>query len=229
MSCLTAFLKCLENLELKSGFSHVDVLYSNLGTLTPAGSSNMVATLIWLKLLPYTFIPQKQYTGLGKFTLYPRMRFLKFPLGFTSCPKGTFGQKRGKSLFFFFFFCYFKRERAEKQWPIPGRRGQRCVCVLCAQPLSCVWHVATPQTSLPGSSIHGIIQARILEWVATSSARVSSRPRDRTHISYVSCIGRQILYHTHDETLLPLCLSQISGFSIHWLCLIDSHFPWRFN
>ena len=129
MSCLTAFLKCLENLELKSGFSHVDVLYSNLGTLTPAGSSNMVATLIWLKLLPYTFIPQKQYTGLGKFTLYPRMRFLKFPLGFTSCPKGTFGQKRGKS--HFFFFCYFKRERAEKQWPIPGRRGQRCVCVCC--------------------------------------------------------------------------------------------------
>ena len=46
--------------------------------------------------------------------------------------------------------------------------------------------------SLPGSSIHGIFQARILEWVATSSSRGSSRPRDQT---CVSCIGRQILYH----------------------------------
>ena len=33
--------------------------------------------------------------------------------------------------------------------------------------------------SLPGSSVHGILQARILEWVAISSSRGSSRPRDR--------------------------------------------------
>ena len=45
-----------------------------------------------------------------------------------------------------------------------------------------------------GSSIHGIFQARILEWVAISSSRGSSRPRDQTHVSCVSCIGRQILY-----------------------------------
>ena len=49
--------------------------------------------------------------------------------------------------------------------------------------------------SPPGSSIHEILQARILEWVAISFSRESSRPRDRTLISYVSCIGRQILYH----------------------------------
>ena len=49
--------------------------------------------------------------------------------------------------------------------------------------------------SLPGSSIHGIFQAWILEWVAMSSSRRSSQPRDRTQISYVSCIGRQVLYH----------------------------------
>ena len=47
----------------------------------------------------------------------------------------------------------------------------------------------------PGSSVHGILQARILEWVATSSSRGSSWPRDRTCISCVSGIGRQILYH----------------------------------
>ena len=46
--------------------------------------------------------------------------------------------------------------------------------------------------SLPGSSVHGISQARILGWVAISFSRGSSRPRDRT---CVSCIGRRVLYH----------------------------------
>ena len=49
--------------------------------------------------------------------------------------------------------------------------------------------------SLPGSSVHGILQAWILEWVAMPSSRGSSWPRDRTHVSYISCIGRQVLYH----------------------------------
>ena len=47
--------------------------------------------------------------------------------------------------------------------------------------------------SLPGFSIHGIFQARILEWVAVSSSRGSSQPRGGTHVSCVSCIGREIL------------------------------------
>ena len=46
--------------------------------------------------------------------------------------------------------------------------------------------------SPPGSSVHGISQARILEWVAISFSRGSSPFRDWTH---VFCIGRQILYH----------------------------------
>jgi len=41
-----------------------------------------------------------------------------------------------------------------------------------------------------GSSVHEIIQAGILEWVAIPFSRGSSQPRDQTH---VSCIGRQIL------------------------------------
>ena len=49
--------------------------------------------------------------------------------------------------------------------------------------------------SLPGSSVHGIFQTRILEWFAIFSSRGSSRPRDRAHLSCVSCIGRQILLH----------------------------------
>ena len=45
--------------------------------------------------------------------------------------------------------------------------------------------------SLPGSSVRGIFQARILECVAIAFSRGSSQPRDRTQ---VSCSGRQILY-----------------------------------
>ena len=46
--------------------------------------------------------------------------------------------------------------------------------------------------SPPRSSAHGISQVRILEWVAFSLSRGSSRPRDRTCIS---CMGRRVLYH----------------------------------
>ena len=49
--------------------------------------------------------------------------------------------------------------------------------------------------SPPGSSVHGILQARILEWGAIPSSRGSSRPRDRTRVSCGSCIGRRILHH----------------------------------
>ena len=41
----------------------------------------------------------------------------------------------------------------------------------------------------------GILQARILEWVVMPSSRGYSRPRDWTRVSYISCIGRRILYH----------------------------------
>ena len=46
--------------------------------------------------------------------------------------------------------------------------------------------------SPPGSSVHGIFQARILQWVTISFSKGSSRPRDQTHIS---CIGRQSFCH----------------------------------
>ena len=40
--------------------------------------------------------------------------------------------------------------------------------------------------SPPGSSVHGILQARILKWVAISFSRGSSWPRDRTQVSHIS-------------------------------------------
>ena len=50
--------------------------------------------------------------------------------------------------------------------------------------------------SLPGSSVCGILQARILEWVAAHSSRGSSWPGNGTRVSYVSCTGRWVLTTT---------------------------------
>ena len=49
--------------------------------------------------------------------------------------------------------------------------------------------------SPPGSSVHGILQVRILEWVAVPSYRESSQLRDQIPISCIPCIGRQVLYY----------------------------------
>ena len=67
------------------------------------------------------------------------------------------------------------------------------VQLLCVQ--SCLILCDPMDSSLPGSSVYEIFQARILEQVAISYSRGSSWPRDRTIISHSSCIGRQILYH----------------------------------
>ena len=66
---------------------------------------------------------------------------------------------------------------------------------VCAQSLSCVWLCDPVDCSLPGSSVHRIFQAIILEWLATSISRGLYRPRDRTHVSCIFCIGRGILCH----------------------------------
>ena len=58
------------------------------------------------------------------------------------------------------------------------------LCLTVCDPVDC---------SPSGSSVHGILQARILEWVAMSSSRGPSWPRNRIHISYVSCINSQVL------------------------------------
>ena len=67
------------------------------------------------------------------------------------------------------------------------------VLVLVAQ--SCPTLCNCMDCSPSGSSVHGIFQTRILEWVAISISRESSWPRDQTHVSFVSCIaGRFFTY-----------------------------------
>ena len=60
-------------------------------------------------------------------------------------------------------------------------------CVLAKSLQSCPSVCDSMNCSLPDSSIHGILQARVLEWVAMPSSRRSSQPRNRTCVSYISC------------------------------------------
>ena len=70
-----------------------------------------------------------------------------------------------------------------------------CVCV-CAQLYPTLFHPM--DCSLPDSSVHGIFQARILQWVAISSSRGSSLPWDGTPVSCISCnAGRFFLPLSH--------------------------------
>ena len=70
----------------------------------------------------------------------------------------------------------------------------QCVC-MCSVVQSCPTLCGPMDCSLSGSFVHGIFQARILEWIAISSSKKSSGARDETLVSCISCIDRQILYH----------------------------------
>ena len=65
--------------------------------------------------------------------------------------------------------------------------------------------------SQPGSSVHGIFQAGILEWVAMASSRESSSPRDRICVSQVSYIGKWVLYHQEHLGSPPIPYASTSG------------------
>ena len=68
--------------------------------------------------------------------------------------------------------------------------GSMCINLLQSCPTLC----DPMDWSSPGSSVRGILQAKTLEWVAMPSSRGSSQPRKWTCVSYISCIGRRVLY-----------------------------------
>ena len=80
------------------------------------------------------------------------------------------------------------KEKQLKNWD-PNRVHECLVAELCLilfDPM---------EYSLPGPSVHEILQARTLQQGAISSSRESSRPTCWSHDSCISCIGRRILYH----------------------------------
>ena len=100
------------------------------------------------------------------------------------------------------------------RWNQCSFKGVVCVCV-CVRAQSCL--TLWPCGLLPGSSVHGIPPARILQCVALSSSRGSSRPRDPTCVSWISCAGRRILYHWANwEALYDCYVHQIRRNSRYW-------------
>ena len=67
---------------------------------------------------------------------------------------------------------------------------------MCAKVLQqCLTLCNTMDGSLAAFSVHGILWARILDWVTVPFSRGTSQPKDQSRISLVSYTGRQVLYH----------------------------------
>ena len=108
---------------------------------------------------------------------------------------------------------FFLQVKAAKFYPNRTSSTTWCTCVRSVAQLCSTLHDLTDCSPL-GSSVHGICQARMLEWVAISFSRASSWSRDRTCIS---CVGKWVLYHW--ATRGALALTGNSGKA--WLT------PWR--
>ena len=78
-------------------------------------------------------------------------------------------------------------------------------CPTLSNPVDC---------SLPGSSVHGLLQARILEWVTIPFSRGSSWPRDRTWVSWIAGRFFYHLSHQSESKLLPNCFKLIMLISV---------------
>ena len=91
---------------------------------------------------------------------------------------------------------------------------------VCAWSFSSVWLCDPLDGSPPGSSVHGIFQARILEWFSISFSKGSSPPRDQTSISCVSCFagGFFMCWAIQESLSLTLNLGYISNWlrQIKW-------------
>ena len=96
-----------------------------------------------------------------------------------------------------------------------------CVCVLVAW--SCPTLCDPMDCSPPASSVCGILQVRILEWVAIPFSRGSSQPRDQTRVSCISRTGRWILYHQPHlgpPPLFSVVVFIFRAFTTTWDCNI---------
>ena len=94
-----------------------------------------------------------------------------------------------------FYCCFSYLESSEYcRWYMVSSSTGEAIYV-CSVTQSCLTLCDPKNSSPPGSSVGGTFQARILEQVAISYSRRSISFRDWTHVSWIGCIGRQILYH----------------------------------
>ena len=81
------------------------------------------------------------------------------------------------NLFVLKFKIKLKREMKHSVYWLSNTSGIAQLCPTLCDPMDC---------SLPGSSIHGIFQTRVLKWVAISFSRGSSQPKNKTQVSYIA-------------------------------------------
>ena len=110
--------------------------------------------------------------------------------------------------------------------------NQRCQiswCVQAKSPQLCLTLYHPVDSSPPGCSVHGVLQPRILEWVAMPSFRGSSWPRDQTHISYIFCLGRTATWEAllsadvYTEFLISLLSAKDKKNNSRSLIFLTSH------
>ena len=102
----------------------------------------------------------------------------------------------------------------------------KCVCVFSH--FSCVWLFVMDYRPPGSSSVHGILQARILEWVAIFYSRGSSWPRDWTHISCVSCItgGFFTTEPLGKLKIINVCCLQLQSLDVACYTAIGNQHSW---
>ena len=179
----------------------------------------------WEELRKYTFLCFREGRGLWA---------IRLPLGQRHCVGvrckvacvwmnpfgGVFwgGVKKWSSKWRSFPTVLWNTSRAAI-WLFPGRQyyhyWRMCVFVVAQ---SCLTLCDPVNCSLPGSSVHGILQARIQEWVAIPFSRGSSQPRDQTQLSLIA--GRFFIIWAIGEDHRRIQKAFISYYS-------KSRFPYR--
>ena len=99
-----------------------------------------------------------------------------------------------------------------------------CNYCVCSVAQSCLTFCDPMDYSLPGSSVHGILQARILEWVTVYSSRGSSCLRDRTCVSRVSCIAGSLYHLSHQRSLDQLLFRSFKERGLKYDLAVYGHF-----
>ena len=108
--------------------------------------------------------------------------------------KGIFPTQRQKLHFPWLLHCrpfLYHWDNGEAQWYYESKSEVTQSCPTLCNPVDC---------SLPGSSIHGIFQGRILEWIAIPFSRRSSQPREWTQVSRI--VGRCFIVWPSGKSLI---------------------------
>ena len=97
--------------------------------------------------------------------------------------------------------------------PAPRPQSLECACV-CS---SCLALCPPMDCSPPGSSVHGILQKRIVDWVAMPSFRGSSQPRDEIHISSSPALASRFFTPSTTNGQITTSATQILLLSQIWI------------